>query len=42
MIGRGEFDFVYSNHNFSRANAPMGYRVFVRPSRPRFADSSSS
>ena len=31
MIGRGEFDFVYSNHNFTRENAPVGYSVFVRP-----------
>jgi phosphonate transport system substrate-binding protein len=31
MIGRGEFDFVYSNHNFTRENAAVGYRVFVRP-----------
>lgn len=31
MIGRGEFDFVYSNHNFTRENATVGYRVFVRP-----------
>ena len=31
MIGRGEFDFVYSNHNFTRENAPVGYVVFVRP-----------
>jgi phosphonate transport system substrate-binding protein len=30
-IGRGEFDFVYSNHIFSPANAPMGYRVFAHP-----------
>lgn len=31
MTGRGEFDFVYSNHIFTPANQPAGYRVFARP-----------
>jgi phosphonate transport system substrate-binding protein len=31
MIGRGEFDFIYSNHNFTRENASRGYTVFLRP-----------
>lgn len=31
MIGRGEFDFVYSNHNFTPENDSVGYTVFVRP-----------
>src|SRR5262245_4227398 len=31
MIGRGEFDFVYSNHNFTPANEGVGYRVIARP-----------
>lgn len=30
-IGRGEYDFVYSNHIFAPANAPAGYRVFAQP-----------
>lgn len=31
MIGRSEFDFVYSNTIFTPTNAPAGYRVFARP-----------
>lgn len=31
MVGKGEFDFAYSNHIFSPANAPAGYRVIARP-----------
>jgi phosphonate transport system substrate-binding protein len=31
MIGRSEFDFVYSNTIFTPANDPVGYRVFARP-----------
>lgn len=30
-IERGEYDFVYSNHIFAPANAPVGYRVFAQP-----------
>lgn len=31
MIGRGEFDFIYSNHNFTPKNDAVGYRVVARP-----------
>ncbi len=31
MIGRGEFDFIYSNHNFTPANDKVGYSVIARP-----------
>jgi phosphonate transport system substrate-binding protein len=31
MIGRGELDFIYSNHNFTPANDRVGYRVIARP-----------
>lgn len=31
MTGRGEFDFLYSNHIFTPANQPAGYRVIARP-----------
>ncbi|MGE5526928.1 MAG: phosphate/phosphite/phosphonate ABC transporter substrate-binding protein [Rhodospirillaceae bacterium] len=31
MIGRGEFDFIYSNHNFNVKNDVVGYRVIARP-----------
>lgn len=31
MTGRGEFDFVYSNHIFTPTNQPAGYRVIARP-----------
>jgi phosphonate transport system substrate-binding protein len=31
MIGRSEFDFVYSNTIFTPDNDPVGYRVVVRP-----------
>ncbi|MDP2821917.1 MAG: phosphate/phosphite/phosphonate ABC transporter substrate-binding protein [Sulfuritalea sp.] len=34
MIGRGEFDFVYSNTIFTPLNAPAGYKVFARPIEP--------
>jgi phosphonate transport system substrate-binding protein len=30
MIGRGEFDFVYSNHIFNPSNTLVGYRIFAR------------
>lgn len=32
MIGRSEFDFVYSNAIFSPENASVAYKVFARPS----------
>lgn len=31
MIGRGEFDFIYSNHNFLSQNDAVGYSVIARP-----------
>jgi phosphonate transport system substrate-binding protein len=31
MIGRGEFDFIYSNHNFTLTNDKVGYSVIARP-----------
>lgn len=31
MTGRGEFDFLYSNHIFTPDNARAGYRVILRP-----------
>ncbi len=31
MIGRSEFDFVYSNTIFTPANEPAGYKVIARP-----------
>lgn len=31
MIGRSEFDFVYSNTIYMPANDSVGYRVFARP-----------
>jgi phosphonate transport system substrate-binding protein len=31
MVGRGELDFLYSNHNFINENAASGYKVFARP-----------
>lgn len=31
MIGRGEFHFIYSNHQFLPENDRVGYRVFARP-----------
>lgn len=31
MIGRSEFDFIYSNHNFTPHNDAVGYRVIARP-----------
>lgn len=34
MIGRGEFDFVYSNHIFSPANTRIGYQVFAHSIEP--------
>lgn len=30
-IGRGEYDFIYSNHQFKPENDTQGYRVFARP-----------
>lgn len=32
MINRGEYAFIYSNHNFRRENDAVGYTVFARPS----------
>lgn len=34
MIQRGEFDFIYSNHNFSKQNANAGYNVLARTIEP--------
>ncbi|MDO9189901.1 MAG: phosphate/phosphite/phosphonate ABC transporter substrate-binding protein [Sulfurimicrobium sp.] len=34
MIGRGEFDYVYSNTIFTPANMPAGYKVIARPIEP--------
>lgn len=34
MIYRGEFDFIYSNHNFSKQNANVGYNVLARTIEP--------
>jgi phosphonate transport system substrate-binding protein len=34
MIGRGEFDFVYSNHIFTPVNARSGYKVFAQSIEP--------
>lgn len=31
MIGRGEYDLIYSNHQFKPENDAQGYRVFARP-----------
>ena len=31
MVRRGELQFLYSNHNFIKANEESGYRVFGRP-----------
>ena len=31
MVGRSEFDFVYSNAIFSTENTAVGYKVFARP-----------
>lgn len=31
MVGRGEFDFVYTNHNFAPRNDAIGYKVMARP-----------
>lgn len=30
-IGKGEYDFLYSNHQFKPENDSQGYRVFARP-----------
>lgn len=30
-VGRGDFRFLYSNHNFIGANDDVGYKVFARP-----------
>lgn len=30
-IGRGEYDLIYSNHQFKPNNEAQGYRVFARP-----------
>jgi phosphonate transport system substrate-binding protein len=32
-VRRGEFDFIYSNHNFAPANDRAGYRVIARPAQ---------
>ena len=31
QVGRGNYDFVYSNHFFTKTNAKAGYRVLARP-----------
>jgi len=31
MVRRGDLHFLYSNHNFIKANEESGYRVFARP-----------
>ena len=31
MVRRGEFDFLYSNHNFTVENSAVGYKVIARP-----------
>ena len=31
MVGRGEFDIVYTNHNFAPRNDTVGYKVIARP-----------
>ncbi|MEO8134737.1 MAG: phosphate/phosphite/phosphonate ABC transporter substrate-binding protein [Betaproteobacteria bacterium] len=31
MVRRGEFDFMYSNHNFAPGNDSVGYSVLARP-----------
>jgi phosphonate transport system substrate-binding protein len=31
MTGRGEFDYVYSNHIFTPTNSKAGYLIFARP-----------
>jgi len=31
MTGRGEFDYVYSNHIFTSTNSKVGYRIIARP-----------
>jgi phosphonate transport system substrate-binding protein len=31
MVRRGEYHFLYSNHNFIKDNEESGYRVFARP-----------
>lgn len=33
-IQRGEYDFIYSNHNFTPDNNKVGYSVFARPMQP--------
>lgn len=33
-ILRGEYDLIYSNHNFTRDNDKVGYSVFARPLQP--------
>jgi phosphonate transport system substrate-binding protein len=33
MITRGETEFIYSNHNFTPDNDPVGYRVIARPAQ---------
>lgn len=32
-VSRGEFDFIYSNHNFAPGNDAAGYRVIARPAQ---------
>lgn len=34
LVQRGEYDFIYSNHNFTRENDRVGYSVFARPMQP--------
>jgi phosphonate transport system substrate-binding protein len=31
MVGRGELDLLYSNHNLIGENEAVGYTVFARP-----------
>jgi phosphonate transport system substrate-binding protein len=33
-VQRGDYSFIYSNHNFTRENDPIGYSVFARPNQP--------
>lgn len=34
MVQQGEYDFIYSNHNFTRQNDRVGYSVIARPMQP--------
>lgn len=37
QVGLGNYDLVYTNHFFTRANARVGYRVLARPAGPAIA-----